>query len=950
MNIIDDTHDHPLSTAPDCENAAGLTVHLACYSNLAHHHAQELNDSAIPAAVATDQGVHSVYVPDDLPAWARWIEDANGDAVFPCLVYPMVHPDGSATGQLKPAPGSVANKSGDNLKYVSPRRADNPPQLPVLRAVQNPEVVIIVEGVKQALAALAWAPDTWSIYRITGIWSWRVAGDGEDDSGIPTPHLAVVQGRNVVILPDADAKTNIRVFDGATGLGEACEAYGASSVKFARIPGTGKNGLDDLLVRLPSDDARRSMLLSLVNKAHGRPADLDKREQKVMRKALDERRAAESSVVPIAAPEGRTAVDVGGDQRQASLDLLGALTERSGGVLVFQRGDELVRVRRVKDGKGGDGPLGATTLDRKGLRRELFDVTYPYTRGTKGVTPAVLNDSLVDLVSDHYDRLPWLTAITRSPLVLANGTVLTRSGYHAASGVYLDLTTDVQGIDVPEHPTDAEIAGAVSLIHDDLFAMDGAEGYDGWVFASAADQTSAIAGLITPVIRAVVRKAPMLLFDGLHRGVGKGGCLDVIHRVAFGAPAPIQTTPKSDEEMDKRITAKLRASADTVCLDEVQDSEGSRLNSNALGAALTSEIYEGRKLGSSEMLSLPQTASWYGLGNNIEIPGDMVRRVYTCRMASDRDDLETRDNFRHDLDTWVPQNRADLLRAVLVLVRAWYARGCPAAPRAFGFKSFTEWQHVVGGILHLAGIQGFLSTVLEVRQSADSEAVDNAEHWAWVESHFPAGSRFGAPQVLAQAKADPDAPPPYGKSWEELDARKLSMYYGQHPRWYDGLRVREDGKLHGKGKAYVMDRLPAGVAVLPGPQQAGLHPLPRRPGRLPRRPTRPARRPEPLPESSSTSPDAGASSSRQHGQCRPWTGKPLPSSAAMPREHPVLGPGDGRCGSHLGLRPRLRPPRGRRRRQRSCKNDDRRCICRRDDRAGRHRGRTQRARLRPTCT
>ena len=815
MNTIDDAPEPArCDLAGGGAAAARLPGNPACHSALAPEHARELHESAIPVSVAVAQGVRSAYVRDELPFWAQWIVDIHGDAVFPCLFYPMEDPDGSVTGQVKPASGSVTDRDGEVLKYVSPGRADNPPRLPVLRATQNPEVVLIVEGVKQALAALAWAPETWSIYRITGIWSWRVAGD-DDDQGTPTPHLAVVQGCDVVIVPDADAKTNIRVFDGAAALGEACKGYAASSVKFARIPGAGKDGLDDLLARLSDDEARRDMLVSLIARAQNKPADLDKREQQKLRRALDEKRAVTRSSSFIGSPDERTPVDVGGDQRQASLDLLNALVDRSGGVRVFQRNQELVRVRRAKDAKGGDGPLHVTPLDRRGLRRELLDVTYPYSEGPKGQTPAVLSDSLIDVVADHYDVLPYLTGVTRSPLVLADGTVLTDSGYHAKSGVYLDLTPDVQGIDVPNHPTDADITAAVSLIRDDLFAMDGEGGYDGWVFASEADQTTAIAGLITPFVRPFLGKAPMLLFDGLHRGVGKGGCLDVIHRTAFGVSAPIQTTPKSDEEMDKRITAKLRAGADTICLDEVQDDGGSRLLSNSLGAALTSEIYEGRKLGSSEMLSLPQLASWYGLGNNIDIPGDMARRVYTCRMASDRDDLETRDNFRHDLDTWVPGHRAELLCAVLVLVRAWYDRGCPEAPRAFGFKSFTEWQRVVGGILHLAGIRGFLSTVLEVRESADSEAVDNAEHWSWVESLFSAGNRFGASEVLARAKADPDAPPPYGKSWDELDARKLSMYYGQHPRWYTGIRIVRAGKLHGRGKAYVVERQ-AGVATLNG--------------------------------------------------------------------------------------------------------------------------------------
>lgn len=783
---------------------SGNDVHASLddYLHLTREHAQELRNSAIPASVAAEQGVHSAYARNELPKYAQWIAN-RGDSVFPTLVFPMTHPDGSETGQVKPAQDSVTTLAGLSRKYVSPDKESNPPTLPELRAVKDPELVLIVEGVKQALAALAWAPDNWSIYRITGIWAWRVAGDGDDESSSPTPFLYVVRGHRVVIIPDADAKNNISVYDGAAALGEACEGYGATSVEFARLPGAGKDGLDDLLARQADDDARRYLLKAWVTNAKPRPADLTQRERDKMRKAI--RDSAATKVADLAANgnlvDGRVGIDVSGDMRQVSLDLVDALIQRSGGVRLFQRDGELIRVRRSRDGKNPNGVLKASPLTRSGLRRELLDAVYPYTMPNGSSLPAGLSDALVELVADHYDRLPWLSGITRSPLVLTNGAVSTTPGYNPENGVFLDLTPDVQGIDVPERPTDADIAAAVALIRDDLFAMDGLGGRDGWAFASEADQTHAIAGLITPVIRANVGKVPMLVFDGIHRGVGKNGCLDLIHRVAFGVPASIQTAPKSDEEMDKRIIAKLRASADTINLDEVQDKDGtSRLDSNALGAVLTSEMYEGRKLGTSEVLSLPNMASWYGLGNNVQIPGDMIRRVYTCRLASDRADLETRDNFRHDLDSWVPKHRAELLRAVLILVRAWYAKGQPEAQKQFGFKSFTEWQRVVGGILEHAKINGFLSTVLTVRESADSEAVDNGEHWKWVEGRFPVGTRFGASEVLAQAKADPDASPPYGKTWDELDARKLSMYYGQHPRWYDGIRIREDGKLHAGGQ------------------------------------------------------------------------------------------------------------------------------------------------------
>ncbi|GAB3616589.1 hypothetical protein GCM10027416_11460 [Okibacterium endophyticum] len=799
MSIVDD--DAVDRTVPD----AGTV--------LSDDHVDELTRSAIPLQVALDAGVYSARCHDELPAWAQWIA-AHDEDVFPVLVYPMVQPDGSETGQVKPALGTVTFDDGRAPKYISPGKHGNPPRLPVLRAVKDPETVLIVEGVKQALAALAWAPPAWSIYRITGIWSWMVASGVEGQRGTPTPHLAAVQGRDVVIVPDADARTNPHVFDGATALGEACEGYGANSVRFARLPGGGKDGLDDLLARLADDDARRSMLRSWVANAKQKPADLDKRELSKLRSEAAAKAAARAAEVAVAdAARGRVEIDVSGDMLQVSLDMLEALVEAKGGTRVFQRDGAMVRVRPDHTGRNQAG-----LLTRSGLRRELLEAVYPCTMTADGPAPAGLSDNLVDLVADHYDRMPWLAGITRSPLVAADGSVRTASGYDPQTGVLLDLTPDVQGIEVPEHPTDADIEESVELIRDDLFARDGAGGRDGWVFASEADQTHAIAGLITPVVRANVRKVPMLVFDGLHRGVGKGGCVDVIHRVAFGIPAPMQPAPKSDEEMDKRLIAKLRAGADTIVLDEVQDKDGtSRLDSLSLGAFLTSESYEGRKLGVSEILDLPNMATTFGLGNNVQIPGDMIRRVYTSRLSSDRDDLETRDDFRHDMDTWVPEHRAELLRAVLILVRAWYDRGQPEAPRAFGFKSFGEWQRVVGGILHLAGIKGFLSTVLEVRATADSEAVDNAECWAWISDLFPAGARFAAGDVLAQAKADPDAPPPYGKGWDELDAKSLSTYFGTHPRWYGGLRVRHDGKMHGRGKAYVVEQLPAGVTPLPVP-------------------------------------------------------------------------------------------------------------------------------------
>lgn len=74
-----------------------------------------------------------------------------------------------------------------------------------------------------------------------------------------------------------------------------------------------------------------------------------------------------------------------------------------------------------------------------------------------------------------------------------------------------------------------------------------------------------------------------------------------------------------------------------------------------------------------------------------------------------------------------------LVRAILVLVRAWIAQGKPAGRRRLG--TFETWSSVVGGILEVAGIPGFLENLQALYETADVEG----ESWrafvaAWWES------------------------------------------------------------------------------------------------------------------------------------------------------------------------------------------------------------------------
>ena len=66
--------------------------------------------------------------------------------------------------------------------------------------------------------------------------------------------------------------------------------------------------------------------------------------------------------------------------------------------------------------------------------------------------------------------------------------------------------------------------------------------------------------------------------------------------------------PRSDEELEKRITALLIAGHGTVLIDNIDK----KLSGGSMAAALTTTTWRGRVLGKSEMLDIPNNATWLG--------------------------------------------------------------------------------------------------------------------------------------------------------------------------------------------------------------------------------------------------------------------------------------------------------------------------------------------------
>ncbi|ANB34402.1 hypothetical protein M2324_000380 [Rhodovulum sulfidophilum] len=322
-----------------------------------------------------------------------------------------------------------------------------------------------------------------------------------------------------------------------------------------------------------------------------------------------------------------------------------------------------------------------------------------------------------------------LTGIVNTPVFGRNGTLLTTPGYHPDARLLYVPALGFAVPDIPVKPTPAEITAARTLICEDLLGD--------FPFTGDAERSHVVALLLLGFLRGMIDgPTPLHLIEKPAPGTGATLMVDAITGILTGAGASVMTEGRDDEEWRKRVTAKLRQIPSIVLIDNLR----ATLDSSALAAALTAPFWEDRILGHSEMARLPIRCLWIATGNNREFSNEMARRLVRIRLDPHTDRPWQRSDFRHpDLMSWVRANRSRLVAACLTLCQAWIAVGRPRGGRSIG--SFENWAHVLGGVLEVAGIPGFLGNLEEMMESSDSEgAAWNAFIGAWWE-------RFGTALV-----------------------------------------------------------------------------------------------------------------------------------------------------------------------------------------------------------
>ncbi len=414
-----------------------------------------------------------------------------------------------------------------------------------------------------------------------------------------------------------------------------------------------------------------------------------------------------------------------------------------------------------------DGRPVAATLNDERLRHMLAKLAvWRKTSRSGELVPAHPPTALIKSVLATPDPdLPVLAGIVMTPVFGRGGTLLTEPGYHPDARLLYRPAPGFEVPVIPERPGTAEIAAARSLLLDDLLGD--------FPFTSTAERAHAVALLLLGFLRAMVEgPTPLHLIEKPTPGTGATLMVDALATILTGAGASVMTEASDDEEWRKRVTAKLRQIPALLLIDNIHH----KLDSSALAAALTAPFWEDRILGASEMTRLPIRCLWIATGNNPEFSNEMARRLVRIRLDARVDQPWRRGGFRHpDLMAWVRANRGRLVAASLTLCRAWIAAGRPRGTRSIG--SYDAWAETLGGVLAVAGIEGFLANLDEMMEASDGEGAT----WRCFVSAW--WDRFGTADVgtsdLYELAVTVEPPLPLGSGNDRAQRTRLGRALGR---------------------------------------------------------------------------------------------------------------------------------------------------------------------------
>ncbi|MEN2787563.1 hypothetical protein ACFOKI_02915 [Sphingomonas qilianensis] len=285
------------------------------------------------------------------------------------------------------------------------------------------------------------------------------------------------------------------------------------------------------------------------------------------------------------------------------------------------------------------------------------------------------------LSRDGEWQFPHLSGVITTPTMRPDGTILSKAGYDPATHLLLLDPPNLPAI--PDAPNKADAQDALAKL-DALL--------DDFPFTDDVSRAVALSALITPVVRGAMTVAPMHAITATAPGSGKSYIVDLVSAISGGERAPVMSAGKTEEETEKRLVGATIEGHPLITVDNVNGG----LGGDFLCQLVERPIVSVRPLGTSKPMKVESRACCFATGNNIQLVGDMTRRVLLCSLDPDVERPELR-TFHGDPFAAVIANRATYISAALTIVRAHAVAGYPGAQSPLA--SFEAWSRLVRSAL-----------------------------------------------------------------------------------------------------------------------------------------------------------------------------------------------------------------------------------------------------------
>ena len=324
--------------------------------------------------------------------------------------------------------------------------------------------------------------------------------------------------------------------------------------------------------------------------------------------------------------------------------------------------------------------------------------------------------------------LPNLEGVLRYPIIMDDGKLLSKQGFHTESGFYLTDSVDITSNDLKL----MTIEKALETI---------ADVYSDFPFSNAEwGKSISITAMLTAIARKILPLAPMFIATSPYPADGKTVWCQIPQMILTN-DANTHALARQDEEQSKQLATYFMNDPDVM----VFDNQNGRFKSSALNEIVTTGAFSVRKLGGNELVRLMPKALITLNGINIT-PNDEIATRSLTLVFNKRHTTE----FKYpQLLSHVKKNRRVLILAALKLLE--FGVKMPPEEREkikFEASRFYEWDQLIRTTVIALGLKDPMDPNLRLQYgSLDESSTQRNEFLTWLISLFGPSVAFSSKEV-----------------------------------------------------------------------------------------------------------------------------------------------------------------------------------------------------------